>query len=444
MPKKTVQEFLSFAKDERGLPWILEALQGAVELEHSTIPPYLCGWFTINSANGGDPSNVSSLIHSIVIEEMLHMGLASNILTSLGGPPGIDDPQFVPTYPGPLPMGVRPGLIVPLTGLTRDVVRDVFMQIEYPEYLNEKNKAVTLAAQFDQTYPTIGNFYDAILEELQKLPDSAWTGKNQITDQGMGLFAVNNFDDAQKAITLIKVQGEGTPGNPEGTSSSGSLELAHYYTFAEIYVGKTLSQDPTTGEWSFGDPPIPFPNTYPMATVPKEGYPDNQDVYNFNVIYTNILVNLHNAWNGGGSSDLSTAISLMFRLPSIATKIVQTPLPSGKGNYGPSFQYVKPTQVSTGNPTGFVGAELFPDYLALKVDFGDVPGGVRYTTDGWKTWKEVVGIDSSEKTFNLPLFKGVLKVTFEFAAFSPASQVWDNNGGKNYKLHVLNGGLRLE
>jgi hypothetical protein len=57
----------------------LAELQGslltAIQLEFSTIPPYLCAQWSINS----DPSDVAGKIQGVVVQEMLHFGLACNM-----------------------------------------------------------------------------------------------------------------------------------------------------------------------------------------------------------------------------------------------------------------------------------------------------------------------------------------------------------------------------
>src|SRR5690606_2357790 len=78
-------------------------LQNAIELEHSTIPPYLTALFSIRP---GTSTEARKIVHSIVIEEMMHMTIAANILNAIGGKPQINNPRFVPVYPGPLPMGI--------------------------------------------------------------------------------------------------------------------------------------------------------------------------------------------------------------------------------------------------------------------------------------------------------------------------------------------------
>ena len=50
-----------------------EHLQWAIELEHSTIPPYLCALYSIAP---GRNSEATELVSSVLLEEMLHMTLA--------------------------------------------------------------------------------------------------------------------------------------------------------------------------------------------------------------------------------------------------------------------------------------------------------------------------------------------------------------------------------
>ena len=49
-------------------------LQWAIELEHSTIPPYLCALYSIKT---GHNREATEAITSVFIEEMLHMTLAA-------------------------------------------------------------------------------------------------------------------------------------------------------------------------------------------------------------------------------------------------------------------------------------------------------------------------------------------------------------------------------
>jgi hypothetical protein len=85
-----------FVKDRITTPSDLQdALQTAMQLEFSTIPPYLCAQWSINS----DPCGVADMIEEIVLQEMYHFALAGNMLTAIGGVPDIANASFIPRYP---------------------------------------------------------------------------------------------------------------------------------------------------------------------------------------------------------------------------------------------------------------------------------------------------------------------------------------------------------
>ena len=77
-----------------------KALQTAIELEHSTIPPYLYALYSLKPGTNGE---IGRLLLSVIQQEMLHMALDCNILNAINGSPDIDKPHFIPKYPGPLP-----------------------------------------------------------------------------------------------------------------------------------------------------------------------------------------------------------------------------------------------------------------------------------------------------------------------------------------------------
>src|SRR5947209_5038914 len=112
--KNTIVEMMAAAPAERNLAWLKTSLQAAVELEISTLPPYLCAMWSIKNQGVGSPADsVYRLIDSVVRQEMTHMGLACNLLTAIGGSPRIAEGYATNiSYPGPLPGGVRPELTV--------------------------------------------------------------------------------------------------------------------------------------------------------------------------------------------------------------------------------------------------------------------------------------------------------------------------------------------
>jgi len=312
---------------DRGPGWLADALQHAIELEMATIPPYLCGMWSIIDEFGP----VGDQLRSIVLQEMLHMGLACNMLSTLGGVPRIA--AAAPTYPGPLPGGVRPELRVWLAGFSRAMVRGVYMEIEYPEA-----GPIARMRMLDETFPTIGNFYDAIEGAFRVLPDSAYKKERQLRQLGLGgtgLFPILSAADAARAIQTIKEQGEGTASDP--SPSGDPTNRAHYYRFAELYYGRTLVK--VGGGWKYAGDSVELPPAYPMAEVPAAGYPESMA---FDEQYSDMLNLLQAAWENpvDGQRYLDKSIRIMPSLGSPARELMQKPLPSGAGALGPAFRYI--------------------------------------------------------------------------------------------------------
>jgi hypothetical protein len=312
-----IRGLMNIPPDKHDAAWLRSSLQAAIELEFATIPPYLCALWSIVDASGP----VYRRIRSIVLQEMLHMGLACNMLTTIGGTPNINGASVVPRYPGPLPGNVRPQLTVTLQGLSKDAVYNGFMQIEYPE------DPLALAA----TYPTIGDFYDAILAAVNKLSPSDVTGGRQLENDIVGLTKLTNQSEMRTAISKIKEQGEGADRSPFATDFGGGL--AHYYTFGEIYHGRTFVKT-AGGKWDWVGDEIPFPDVFPMAQVPQGGYPESR---RFDVLYSAMLDNLQGAWANGDDNQLGAAAAAMNSLAGPARELMQIPRPNGKGTFGPSF-----------------------------------------------------------------------------------------------------------
>ncbi|MEH2054277.1 ferritin-like domain-containing protein [Nostoc sp.] len=323
----SIAELLQTESAKRDIDWLKNSLNAAVELELATLPPYLSAWLSIKDLN----SPAAKLIRSVLIEEMLHMGLVANMLTAIGGKPKIS--TVLPTYPSHLPGGVRPELTVYLAGLSQTYLDEVCKQIEYPEN-------GPIAFFLGETFPTIGAFYDAILEAFKELQPNL-TETNQLAT-GFGpkhnLYTIKTLADVEKAINEIKVQGEGTPLSPDSDDFGG--ELAHYYKFDEISHGRKLIK--VDDVWKYAGDVVPFPDTYPMAKVPEGGWsnpsPEVQQLLDtFNNIFKLVLDELESAWINGNESILNSAINNMFELKTSAIKLMQIPLPDGSGNYGPDF-----------------------------------------------------------------------------------------------------------
>ena len=72
-----IRELMDVPATQHDLDWLKKSLQAAIKLEFATLPPYLCAEWSVKS--GLDPIRRS--IHVIVQEEMVHLGLMSNMLT---------------------------------------------------------------------------------------------------------------------------------------------------------------------------------------------------------------------------------------------------------------------------------------------------------------------------------------------------------------------------
>ena len=217
------------------------ALQQAIELEHATLPTYL---YALYSLKPGTNERIARLVLSVIMEEMLHMALACNILNAVGGHPKINKADFIPTYPGPLPGGVESDLQVPLSPFSLSLIECVFMVIEEPE--DPLRFPVKLAAEA-QPQLTIGHFYERIKQAIVDLSktENIFTGDRsyQLTHgfPSSELIAVYDVATASTAIDTIVEQGEGTHTSPLDPQH----QPAHYYRYAEILYGKTLVPNTT-------------------------------------------------------------------------------------------------------------------------------------------------------------------------------------------------------
>src|SRR3954469_13650275 len=124
-------------------------LQWAIELEHATIPPYMCALYSLDPARNPEAAHV---IGTVLTEEMLHLALAANLLNAVGGSPKLDTPELLPPYPHPLPHGDR-SVHVHLAPFGPEAL-ELCLHIEQPA-------SADAPPQTDE-YRTIGQFYAAI------------------------------------------------------------------------------------------------------------------------------------------------------------------------------------------------------------------------------------------------------------------------------------------
>jgi len=324
---------------------VRQAVQTAIEIEHATMPPYLFARYSLGTSN---PAIRQTLV-SIIREEMLHMMLACNLLNAIGGTPSIDTPEFVPSYPGPLPGSIQGSLTVPLKPFSRELCEDVFMEIEEPE------KPLQFRAMVLENVtgppPTIGAFY-ARLKSVLRPEHFTGPAERQATSPFFAMPAedqvISNVESASHAIDYIVRQGEGTSDDPFDVPG----QLGHYYQFAEIVKGRKLIQNPAAGPESppsdryiyGGDPIVIAPGVLPLVENPRSShYPAGSAARvksdEFNHSYTEMLAKLQEAFSGAPDV-LSEAIGMMtFGMRPLAQSLVQIELEGGL-RAAPTFEYL--------------------------------------------------------------------------------------------------------
>jgi ferritin-like protein len=336
---------------------LYDHLQGAIELEHATIPLYLTAAYSIKSDRNAEARQI---IMSVALQEMLHMTIACNVLNAIGGEPVIAKPGFIPLYPGPLPMNVHEGLTASLQKATRGLIYTVFMTIEEPERpikLRVKEVEMLPTPQLlglaapQESYATIGEFYAALKERIRHFGNRIFIDppRRQVVDNtwfpAEQMFAVIDVESARKAIDIIVEQGEGTKTTPLGGPGG---EPAHYYRLAQIVYGRKLVPDKTTKEgYSYSGAPVPLDpagvwNLYPDAKAVDyaPGSRARNLVERFNYSYTSLLRSLHSTFNGGPRI-LKDAIGLMFELRLLAADIVGTLVGDTGYTAAPTFEYTE-------------------------------------------------------------------------------------------------------
>ena len=362
---------------------LLYLLSEAAELEHLLACSYLFGAYSLKT---GSDEGLSQLeldavrswkqsIIAVAVEEMLHICLVSNLLTSIGGAPNLHRPnlpQMARYYPTDIQLDLAP--------FNEETIRH-FAFLERPEdsyeedaprYREAAERAAgirTTARQesvFDelgivgrpQGYKTVGELYRGIEYGFRELaaslgeealfigPKHAQATQEQV--HFAGLEPVTDLPSALGAIQTIVEQGEGLRAEREGT---------HYWRFIEIEKQYSQLRNARPG----------FAPARPVLSNPYSRLPTDSPAVNllddprsiavcdlFNGIYEVMVQLLMRFFARGGESDaesgslIDAAVSLMWGgLAPVADQL--TRLPAGSlhpgMNAGPSFQFFRSTQL---------------------------------------------------------------------------------------------------
>jgi hypothetical protein len=317
-------------------------LQWAVEIEHCTIPPYEYAMWSVVDPD----SEAATSIKYVVREEMLHIALAANLLTAVGGRPRFTG-DAAPRYPEPMRHhDPKQPLVLHLAPASIDLIRDVFLRIEQPEEPGAPPKT--------DRYETLAQFYEAIVAALARLGNEVFTGdpRRQVTKGyaghgGGALFAVTDLDSALLAIEEIVEQGEGTHTSalaPVGFDLTtrlphlklqpfgfqGAPEPAHYWRFLDIVEGRT-----------------PLGGVHPMRLDPSSADLPDGELHDlsrlFDACYSLQLDVMEQVWGAGDESPLidTAMVPLMNHAEKpIARTLQREPWPDGSGEVaGPPFAW---------------------------------------------------------------------------------------------------------
>lgn len=349
-----------------------EHLRIAMTLELSTIPPYLCALYSLQTGDStqpdyrakyGDNIEVSFIVRSVMMEEMLHFTLVGNILNAVGGEIKINNKDYVPVYPTTLPHSDG-AFDVSLRKFDRTAI-STFLKIEQPTAADAEPEL--------EGYSTIGQFYSAI-ELLMEVLEAEAKVKKEKTGEGNGtiftgaahlqiseeyfygggdekIVFVNDLCSAKDALKIIVEQGEGTEHNiHDGEVEDGIAELAHYFKFNEIYEGRRYADCQRNPK----EPPqgakldVKYDRVYNMLTNPKTAGFVSEDLMllsdEFNLFYRELLDNLQISFEGH-PDQLIKAVGDMYKLKYKAIELMRNPIPCQRVNAGPTFEFLNDERV---------------------------------------------------------------------------------------------------
>ncbi|MEO1058264.1 MAG: ferritin-like protein [Actinomycetota bacterium] len=322
-------------------------LQVAINVELSTIPPYLYALYSIV-----DPaSEAAKLVRSVVVEEMLHATLMANVLLGVGGTPRFYDRATVPVYPAPWPHRV-PELTMRLRRCSIEHAQQTFREVERPIDVPSTDPAVLRADAFDSQ----GHFYRALEAALVTLdaagglfatpqldrqltdPDGYHTVKFDSEATG-GLIGVHNLDTALAAIDIPIHQGEGAIDHE--FADDAHVELTHYAKFGRLADGTA-----------------PIGDVYPVVDDPaRRNMPDHVrpvgELADALYCYTMVLLDrlyAHERTIDERRSTIAALYGVMSGMLGPVCRYLMT-LPADHGCvWGPSFEFFEFSDPATPEP----------------------------------------------------------------------------------------------
>ena len=334
-------------------------LHAALQLEHATIPPYLTALYSIEP---GTNSEAYHVVRAVVVEEMLHLTLAANILNAVGGTPDLSGDGFVPPYPAYLPDG-ETDFQVDLQRFSKEAIR-TFLKIERPAPTADADGARTVTREeragslrasrvddgSEEHFYSIGEFYAAIERGLVDLHgemgEALFSGDpdRQVTSDyyysgGGEIIPVADLDSAKAAIRLISEQGEGVG----GAIFDYENEISHYYRFEQLLLGRFYEAGDEPGSPSGLPVDVDWDAVLPVkANARLADYAEGSAVYTaaaaLNERYAGFLGLLTRAFQGEPEL-LIEAVGAMFDIKQLCYQLMRQPLDGADGLHAaPTFE----------------------------------------------------------------------------------------------------------
>jgi CDGSH-type Zn-finger protein len=275
---------------------LLYLLTRASELEHNLACAYLYAGYSLKNdlAEGGLTETELQAVRGwkrkiahVAVEEMLHLGQVSNLITAVGGAPHFARSNF-PLPPSTFPFGIQIALEPISHALLERLVcyempEDGIIPPERAPLYREMSERVTgdvdrsalIAIQnsvepFDIDFRTVGEFYHKIESAFHTIPperlfigDPAVQANPQYLDLPKELVQVADVASASKAIEMIIEQGESpTSEHPDAHFCVFDSMRAEYETLAAIAKREGRVFEPTR-------PLLTNPTTRGFAAEPQ-------------------------------------------------------------------------------------------------------------------------------------------------------------------------------
>ncbi|KAI0641122.1 ferritin-like-domain-containing protein [Trametes meyenii] len=303
---------------------LIDHVKTAMAVELGTIPIYFCALYSIIRDGDGWGSKARAHILSVAEQEMLHLGLAGNMLVALGEKPKLYNKSFMPTYPASILYDKIPMRLAPADKENLEC----FLKIEAPFQAPPKppvqpTHGLLMMVEMLNEYKSIGEFYKGletgILELSAKEPDLFSGGReNQLTGDEFFDSAMTVIVDkasALEALNTIVDQGEGGIGVPE----------SHYTVFVELYHQRK--------KWACVNY-VDEPHTADYKGVNEIAYRLSRAV---DASYCYLLQTFQRCWGGevAGAAQRTQLLRNIHRLmisvlSPLAHALVKQPVPGGR------------------------------------------------------------------------------------------------------------------